>query len=448
LPLKAFAHSVAHKKTLALEVSEDLLRQLVRHVMRTAVQLWVPLVAGASPLVPSIARDMRRAYQWRGFDRIWLLPWIERQFRWSEKIEIVCKRSARDRDPIAVPYSFQQVAIKGERFERIDIIHVDAENRCFAPGLYLPDSAPDYLSLHMPFIAEKGHRLPKQLYRQWISSPAPKHIPSKGAAQFVVPWYDGKVLGYARQCLSQKPGPIEPIDLTKVPPDTVWPPPGANLPPTVSREAESIEFYGDLAFLPNVSPGIVIAAKDRRMRALHVNFEWSPPFDQFFQHGGGADLRADHERMLQLATDSKTTESDLRSKLEPYYSEDTTIDYKAWFWPRLCADGVADALVDVYTRFGIDHESVPDLLGDPRFGRIANNGVSVQQLWGWAGYFWWEFLMDLQSGERTRTCENCGGLISGTARKRFCDEEDSPQCYRNRRTASRRSQRVKQKHGN
>ena len=40
------------------------------------------------------------------------------------------------------------------------------------------------------------------------------------------------------------------------------PPPGSNLAPSVSRESESIEFYGDLSFSDEVRPGTVVAAKD------------------------------------------------------------------------------------------------------------------------------------------------------------------------------------------
>jgi hypothetical protein len=90
-----------------------------------------------------------------------------------------------------------------------------------------------------------------------------------------------------------------------------------------------MEFYGDLTFADEASPGTVVTAKDPEMRALHVNYKWSSPFDQFFQHGGGADLRADYDRMLQLAEDTQTTESALELRLNPYLSQEAAPNGKA-----------------------------------------------------------------------------------------------------------------------
>ena len=52
--------------------------------MRTPVQVWVPYF-WTSPVEAAFKRDLHRAQsQWRGEDRIWLIPGHKRIDRWSD----------------------------------------------------------------------------------------------------------------------------------------------------------------------------------------------------------------------------------------------------------------------------------------------------------------------------------------------------------------------------
>jgi hypothetical protein len=382
-----------------------------------------------------------RAY--RGDDRIWLLPWIERSFRSKTLIDIPYNSSDdRAAGQDAAPYMFQELAIKGDRFDRIDILHIDTENRVFAPGMYFC-LGPGFenVRLRAPY---PDFRLPRALYRIWAGTNPSKRILSEGHAEFIIPNYDGREIRYENWSLLQQPGPVEPIVYptagTAIP-ETCWPPPDANLPATVSREAESIEFYGDLRVQQEGGLRIAVPAREPRMRALHVNFQWDPPFDQFFPSGGGADLRGEQEAMKQLLAAGNLTVADIRARLEPYVSQIVTTQAKSWFWPRLCVDGSSSTLLNLEMKHKLSYDSVRSALDDPAFRQFGAQELLVQRVVGWEGYFWRELLEDYSTGSGATHCPNCGKLLFGRRNKIFCSEEDNPKCFRARRAANRRTER-------
>lgn len=394
--------------------------------------------------MPQASRDFRRAGSvFLGDDRIWILPWIDRPFRWTTSIEIPTRGSRGGSSRGSVRYKFQEVAIQGEGFDRIDILHIDSDGRVFAPSRYAP-AVPGLQGVRLKLgpCCDQGSRAPRSVYLKWLAAPPPARVLSDGSAEFVVPILTQHKVGWQNWLLRQSPGPIEPIktDAVDAEPDTVWPPPGSRLPPSVSREAESEEFYGDLRF-DDENPGIVLTAKDPKMRALHVNFKWAPPFDELFPYGGGADLRAEHNSMKQVVEAGRATAADIRLKVAPYRSETATTIAKAWFWPRLCADGEANVLVDLFTKYRLDFREANCALIDPEFVELAGKELLAQRLWGWAGYFWFELLTDVELGLKSIYCQQCGKPVLAKKNKRFCNPDDNAECYRARRAAARRRER-------
>jgi hypothetical protein len=388
--------------------------------------------------MPDVQRDVSRAHQaWNGEDRIYLLPWIKERIEFSQSIEIASKIGGDGSAPGIgrVLYKFRLLAIQSERFEIIDIIHIDSNNRVFAPGL------------QMPLIAGNDNLLPTQMYLQWINAPGPQLIPSPGAAEFEVPVHKNGRVRFARVRLTQGPGPIAPFTKVNVKKQTVtasWPEPNSGLPPTVSPEAESTEYYGRLRFSDQESGRVVLSETDSEMRALHINLGWHQPFDQCFRSGGGFDLWAERQRMQDLATKVGITEAAILSRLRPYLSMGKTTYAKSRLWPRLCAEGVPNALADVDLELSVSHSRLSALFRDPEFRRIDDRELSIQRIWGWRGYFWFEFFNDLcDGGGPPRQCLRCGRIIRGTGRKRVCNKADNSECYRARRTEGRRTERAK-----
>ena len=143
--------------------------------MTPPVQLWIPWFSHS----PHVGLDLRRAYgAWKGEDRIWLLPWVRKSFRWNSEVRIRYKRShAKGAPNNWLLYRFQELAIPSERFDCIDVIYIDSERRFFAAGQDRPP------------LSEYGSLLPKSIYKQWIQVPAPQFVPSPEWVDFTVPHF-------------------------------------------------------------------------------------------------------------------------------------------------------------------------------------------------------------------------------------------------------------------
>jgi hypothetical protein len=374
---------------------------------------------------------MRRAYSaWQGEGRIWLLPWISESFRWRSKISIRHKAShAKDAPEASAPYRLRELAIRSERFDRIDLVHIDPDGRVFAP------------TLDLPFLRAHDCRIPKGVYLQWIEQPGLEFVTSKGWIELEVPNLRGGSVEFERVRLRQQPGPILPCGKVGQQTGLVWPPLGSDLPRAISPEAENIGYYGRLWFSKGGEGCAVLSDLQPDMRALHLNPRWPSPFDQFFPHGGGADLLACYEQIRECAQTPGMLPSKVLSMAEPYFSEGESTEADCWFWPRLCADGETNILADVESKFDWHGESLSALFQNLDFQRSMNILKPNQRIWGWPGYFWFELLTDLRSGKAIRACERCGGPIQGKASKRFCGRDDNPDCFRQRRAANKRAER-------
>lgn len=398
--------------------------------LKNPVQLWSSLHA-RSPHRAEVARDIRRAQTfWQGEDSIWLLPWIKGGFRWTRRIDLPYKTSPTATERTLLSHELHEMAIQSECFDHIQVVHIDAERRIFAPGLELPH------------LAEIGNRLSAQMYKGWATCSEPQVIPSPGFAVFDVPKLgtNGEVT-FEKIRLEEGPGPTLPFG--QVDPNTRkveldWPPPGSELPIPISPEAESADYYGKLRFVESNQHRVVTSENDPGMKAPLVHLVWPAPFDQYFPRGGDFDLCSERADLRRLMTSG--TERTVRIHLAPYLSDGTTSAEKSWFGPCLYAEGATNVLADLLIKYGLDHSKLENIVRDPFWPQISQRNLPVTRIWGWLGYFWWELLQDLENGLVIRHCNRCGAPITGTVRKRFCGEEN-PDCYRQRRASARRNQR-------
>ena len=400
--------------------------------MEKTIQIWISLHS-RSPHRPDVQRDIRRVQEaWRGEDRIWLLPWIKGVARWSREIEIPYKLSSRGRQNVGTPYDFRELAIQSEQFDRIDIGHIDAQRRIFVPGLRLP------------ILAEGGDHVPSQMYRKWSSVKNPGIVKSPGSVQLMVPEFGRKrTVSFKSVAFKEAPGPIMPfsevnLDTREV--NLVWPPQGSMPPAPISVEAENIKHYGKLFFVGDKANRTVRSENDPSANTLLARYVWPQPFDQLFPLGGGHDLLLEREEIRRLVSKG-AIESSVNLHAAPYLSEGTATVEKSWFWPRLCTDGATNVLADLFSKHNLDYSDIRHLLKDRKWHGIASQQVPVTRIWGWLGYFWWEFLHDLRSGLKVHRCDHCGAIIGGTARKRFCGKKENPTCYRAVRASAKRAER-------
>ncbi|NIQ83102.1 MAG: hypothetical protein GTN93_34545, partial [Anaerolineae bacterium] len=126
-----------------------------RMTSRLPVQVWAPLFQ-VSPLDEAFSRDLQRAQrEWRGEDRIWLMPGAKRVDRW-----VVGKEG-----------DFSECLVPSEEMNLMSVIYVDEDRRLFPP-LRLPDDC--------------QNALPKGLYRKWLNA-TPAFVKGPASVPLAVP---------------------------------------------------------------------------------------------------------------------------------------------------------------------------------------------------------------------------------------------------------------------
>jgi len=94
--------------------------------------------------------------------------------------------------------------------------------------------------------------------------------------------------------------------------------------------------------------------------------------------------------------------------------------------------------------FGVESNSIDELKGSPEFLQSMTDQTAVVRVFGWVGYFWWEFLQDLSDYKTIGICERlgCGSVLTGGHRdRRFCTKEENPECFRRRNADAQRRSR-------
>ncbi len=400
----------------------------MRHRIHHPLQIWLPAL-NYSPLVPRTRRDILRACQlWNGEHRVWFLPGLKEPRSWCRDLEGL---------------TFRESAVPSESFDRVDVIHVETDGRAYVPAR------------DRKFLKDNGYRLPARLYQTWLNSGFSLLLGHPYAIQMEVPvFYSDRRVGFKTRKLRTAPTSTCHLRIGKDGRSIIgeWPPPDADLPKSVSPEAESEIYYGPLQYDPDKRldfgdiqvPLITSPTNPDVVRSLPTRLQWDSPFDEFLPFGGGLDAMYAHAKFRRFAERGLTGKiklNEITAEAEPYLSEAESTWEKTWFLPRLAADGDRNALWDLATAYDVDHPDLDSVWDDPAYRALASKPVTVTRIWSWIGYFWWEFLADFKAGRNIRGCMRCGRVISGSKRKGYCNRADNPDCFRARRSKDRREER-------
>ena len=389
------------------------------------VEVWAPFFS-ISPLDESFSRDLHRAHrEWRGEDRIWLMPYTEKTERWD----------------VGDDGRFSERLIPAESMNLISVIHVDEGRRTWPP-LALPESSTNVL--------------PEGLYRQWLNA---RPIVSFGPKSIAlsVPTVTGDRVSYAEEKFDMEPGPIMPIagvDERSRSTVSIWPPIDNNTVPPVSPETESSNFFGPLrrehVLVDGEQIDVVVPENDPQFRALNVWLRWPGLLGALFPTGGGADLLYHRGLMRRCIDELKGGRSEeVLRETEAWVGRLTEESEaplgKASLMPKALADPEA-LLFELEARFDIAVGSLEELMRSARFREVKTLLIEVRRVHGWLGYFWWEFYCDLSRHVTIRLCQNCGRVIrGGHADRQCCTRLENLECYRQRNAEAQRRGRRRRK---
>ncbi len=387
------------------------------------VQVWAPFFQ-VSPLDELFSRDLHRAQrEWRGEDRIWLMPDAKLVARWD----------------VGKDGRFSECLIPSEGINLISVTHVDEGGRT-SPPLVLP--------------GDWQNALPKGLYRKWLNA-TPVVMEGPKSVALTVPVVADDRVSYVEETFEIEPGPIMPIaamDESDRVTMSTWPPPGTNAVPPVSPETESSHFFGPLrrerVAIDGEQVEVVVPEKDPEFRAINVWMMWPDPFGALFPTGGGLDLIYHRGLMWHcIAGLAEGRHSEVLRETEGWIGRLTGESEaplgKAWFMPKALADP-EKSLWEAEARFDIAVDSLAELIQSERFRDKASVPIRVRRVHGWLGYFWWEFYCDLSGHVTIRVCQNCGQIIrGGHADRRYCNRLENPECHRQRNAEAQRRRRRK-----
>jgi hypothetical protein len=189
-------------------------------------------------------------------------------------------------------------------------------------------------------------------------------------------------------------------------------------------------------------------------QAGEYELEWPTPFDRLFPLGNGIVL-ADHYGRLQQHVSAwrQGTPSQKDAVCQSaeiwvsrFTSEKRGMLYDAWYLPKVMTKPET-ALWDVYGKFGVEVQTVKDVLASEELLTKLGQSVSVRRVYGWLGYFWWEFYQDLMAHSFVGACQHCGQVIrGGRTDRKYCTREENPSCVRTRNSARQRKTRAGNTH--
>jgi hypothetical protein len=366
---------------------------------------------------------MRRAFRaWRGEHRVWMRPGLSEVRRWARNVEGI---------------RFVEMALPSEHFDRVDVVHVDVERRAYAPARQLR------------FLHQSRYRVPERFYLKWLNADLALYLGQPSQINMEVPTF-GEDVSFESRNLNVAPCSIMSSAVVDDRLVSSWPPPGRQFPESISADAESQAFYGEARYDAASTPfagGVDIplakTSNDASGRIVPMTLRWEEPFDECFFNGGGLDVLRAHAKLRRLVGEAQAPGAHAEAQEEAggFISLGWSTQEKTSFVPIVAAEGEQNALFELALKIGVDVEDPSDVWDDPDYRQFAQTTVQVTRAWGWLGYFWYEFLQDLERSSSFRRCELCGSAIVGSSRKRFCSESDNLGCYRHRRSQAKRKER-------
>jgi hypothetical protein len=348
---------------------------------------------------------------------VWLLPELSHPVRWQHE-------------------GLRCLAIPAEHFERIDICHIDAAGRLYAPtATWLPRTTDGLLGGWLNAIRREEVHLIPPIKQSFVMAPLFESDP---------PLWELRKVTFG-------PGPLMPItsfDAAQSEVMLAWPPEGS--PPPISPEAESAERFPLEIAADNAAEAITPDGK----RSLRTFVKWPKPLDGFMPILSGSDDLLAQPMMEQLARYATEDHSAALIKgsemAAPWiFPGDSTLEL-SWLRTAL-VDGVPHAILTGENKAltippalrdqPLDEALLEKLLGTEDWQRVLARREPVRRVWGAIGLFWSLLLDEIEEESSFLLCEKCGRLISGKRGKRFCSASDEGNCARARRAGYKRKSR-------
>ena len=389
------------------------------------IQLWLPTLTDSLSRAPS-QRDAQRAMQaWKGECRVWLLPDL--------------KKEVRSEEPIGDGNgSFRVLAIPAETLDCVDVFHIGENGQVWGQGsaIRFPAGSTD------------------SLLKAWLNlfslednvslSCAPDSIILK------MPHFRGKKIKYKKARVRLMPGPTLPVAKVNKRSLTLrmkWPPEGG-MPASISPEAESVEHYGPMQRADRDGLSIAISRRDPKIRSLHAICRLPRPFEKLLPCGAGIETLNGYAEMREIirqsARDPEGALQKAKNAAGGYLSEGQTTQQMAWFLPTFSKEGVKMALHHALFRWNLPEcETAEEAMRSSAWQREMGKLVPVRRAWGLLGLLWALLIDQLEIGKKFQACERCDRLFIGKRGKRFCGPEDSKVCFRKRRAADKRTERMR-----
>lgn len=399
--------------------------------MREPVQLFTSFF-NYSIFDSAASRDIQRIYNaWNGEYRVWVMPGLKEIERWHLEVG---------------PYIIGELAIPGENFNVITVTDITKEGRFFPP-------------LPMFFSEQWEGQIPENLFLKWMNAVEPEICPGSKEVEMYVPRIqDGRIYRgagnpqYIQSKITLEPGPILPISITKGrithESKVIWPKDGPFPEPLVSPDTQANEWYGKTAWEDSpVMSGLNDVVDQKGRRGVSIRLEWPPPFDEIIP-SGGYDLiwqkKLLHDYVAQLAEGKEGIENTVANHTSRYMSEGWTTEARLLVMPVFARGGEDEILFIAESYYNISVKNLRDLLAHPEYHKTFNSPTPITRIWGWEGYFWWEFNRYITEGKKLVHCQRCKEVISGKKGKMYCSQGENSECFRQRRAEDRRRQRSKQ----
>jgi hypothetical protein len=380
------------------------------------LQVWLPTFEGSINL-PRVNRDARRAFNyWKDEVAIWLIPELTQPVRWKHE-------------------ALRCLAIPAEHLDRIDIAHIDAEGRIYAPtAAWLPKAVDGLLD-------------------EWLNVGEVQLTLTPKELNFPVPVFDSDPPRWEVRKVTFAPGPLIPIsgfnaDHNVV--SLVWPPKGFPMP--ISAEAESAEKFP--LKIADDCPDEAVSPEGER--SLRVWLKWPEPFNGLMPMLGGVDHWEARNAMTVLARcankDRSTALMKGAAQAAPWFFPGESTLELSWLRPAQLAGMLHVMLLAEDRGLNIpqalrnetkDAALLEKLIQTEDWQRFLAHRVPIQRVWGPVGLLWWLLLDEIKQQASFVLCENCGKLIRGKRGKRFCSEKDGRTCIRQRRAGYKRRSRDK-----
>ncbi len=382
---------------------EDAIMKKKNVLPRPLVQLWIPF-QHFSILNEDFRFNIEKAaLEWKGEDRIWLMPNIQKIHRWKNGL-------------------LSEMAIPSKSFNLISIIHINQDREIFPLN---PIGLPKSWTI-----------MPKDFINFFIASEIRYFVlKNKPTSKIIGPYItEDEDIQWATYNLSIGPGVKCKID------DAME---ILNSEPFVESLGTQGSDWPSDAFNYEISDTVNIIF-EIGIRVLN----------DLFCLGVNPDVVSNQLAMKKCLKNKDL--SRIKTTSSKYISQAYSNFYKAWLLPKMLhnevkkkkeAQDIILTELEGELKFNKHYETLNEVLKDKDLSYVLHEKeYPVIRIYTWVGYFWWELnRMAEENIDSMRTCELCGKIIFGHKNKKFCGPDYNKKCWNSRRATDKRNERKRRK---